>query len=139
MKDFIKNILISTAICVVIISIAGYFLQAQYLKFSAVFELLGINLLIHLLFYLLSEIDFKHWLIEIVLEFVCLNAIILVSRTLFHWNEFFSVALTILITTVIYIFAKLLDGIYIEKNSEDINEYIKINKIRRKNLHEEGL
>lgn len=130
MKTFIKNVLVSTALCILFITIVGGFLGAVYFKFTAIYQLFGINVLIHIILYLITYFDFEYWILEVMVSLLFLNLVTVTSWYLFDWKDYFSVLSIIVITVLVYLFAKIIDGIYLQKDVTYINERIKRRNIK---------
>ena len=132
MINLIKNILTTTMLSLLGISLAGSLLGADVLYLSTVYELLLANALIHGALYFLHRASIRRLAIEIAREILIMGGIVLLCGALFHWYDSMPLPAVLIIILMVYIAAKIVDVARLRSNVDDINRQIAQNQSKEK-------
>ena len=101
MKKMILNIMATTGITLVMLALVALCYGGTVLFISAVFQALGLNVVIYAGIYLLNRFEYRYPVLETGLKLVYVLALVLTFGWFFGWYENLSGAVLTLMTVVI--------------------------------------
>ncbi len=125
MKKFAVNVLATTGISLLILSIVALCYNAGCLYIRTVFEALGANLAIHLCLLLLHQFELKYPILEMALEVLIVIAISIVLGAVFRWFTSIHLWVLIIMGAVIYVVSLILNAMTMKQEAQKINTLIK--------------
>ena len=124
MKKFIVNILATTGISLIFLSIIALFFHAKYIYLQTVFQVLGTNIIVHFGLILLSKLELKHSMIEMFLDIALIIIILIVFGSIFHWFTSTPIWILAILGSVMYIVSVILNLLYMKQEAHEINALI---------------
>lgn len=125
MKKFVINVLATTGLSLVLLSIIALFYQAEYLCLQTVFQVFGANAVLHFGFLLLRKLEMKQLLVEIFSGIAMIIILLIVCGLLFDWFSSTPAWVLIPMGFVIYIVSAVLDLISMRQDAREINMLIR--------------
>ena len=125
MKKFVINVLATTGLSLVLLSVIALFYQAEYLCLQTVFQVFGANAVLHFGFLLLRKLEMKQLLVEIFLGIAMIIILLIVCGLLFDWFSSTPAWVLIPMGFVIYIVSAVLDLISMRQDAREINMLIR--------------
>lgn len=125
MKKFVINVLATTGLSLVLLSVIALFYQAEYLCLQTVFQVFGANAVLHFGFLLLRKLEMKRLLIEIFSAIAMSIILLIVCGLLFDWFSSTPAWVLIPMGFVIYIVSAVLDLISMRQDAREINMLIR--------------
>ncbi len=125
MKKLIVNVLATTGISLVLLSIVAWLSQAQCIYIWTVFQVLGVNLIAQSGLFLMSRLEMKYAIIEMFLDMALIVAILLASGSAFHWFASTPPGTLIFMGFVLYVLSVLLNLFSMRREAREINAMIK--------------
>lgn len=125
MKKFVINILATTGLSLILLSVIALFYQAEYLCLQTVFQVFGANTVLHFGFLLLRKLEMKQLLIETFSGIAMIIILLIVCGFLFDWFSSTPVWVLIPMGFVIYIVSVVLDLISMRQDAREINMLIR--------------
>lgn len=128
MKRNIVNIFATTGISILLLSIVALFYKAEYLYLKTVFQVLGVNIIVHLGLVLIQKLPIKYALLKNVLDVILITGTLLVFGVLFDWFTSTPVWVLVIMGIVMYMLSLFLDVLQMKKEAQEINELIRKRK-----------
>lgn len=125
MKKFVINVLATTGLSLILLSVIALFYQAEYLCLQTVFQIFGANAVLHFGFLLLRKLEMKRLLVEIFSGIVMIIILLIVCGLLFDWFSSTPAWVLIPMGFVIYIVSAVLDLISMRQDAREINMLIR--------------
>ncbi len=125
MKKNIVNILATTGISLLLLSVVALSFHASCIYLETVFQVFGINTITHLGILCIKKIELRNIFIEMVLEITFIVCELLVFGRLFHWFTSLSFLLLVCMGVVIYIISLFLNLLQMKQEANEINLLIK--------------
>lgn len=125
MKRNIVNVFATTGISILLLSIVALFYKAEYLYLRTVFQVLGVNMIVHLGLVLIHKIQIKYVVLEIVLDILLITGALLTFGVLFDWFTSTPIWVLVIMGIVMYMLSLLLDLLQMKKEAQEINELIR--------------
>lgn len=125
MKKFIVNIFATTGISLILLSVIALFFHAKCICLQTTFQVLGINIIVHLGLIFLSKSEVKHTIIEITLDIALIMIMLLVFGSIFHWFTSTPIWLLVIMGFIIYIVSVILNLLCMKQEAQEINALIK--------------
>lgn len=125
MKKFVINVLATTGLSLVLLSVIALFYQAEYLCLQTVFQVFGANAVLHFGFLLLRKLEMKQLLVEIFSGIAMIIILLIVCGLLFDWFSSTPAWVLIPMGFVIYIVSAVLDLISMRQDAREINMLIR--------------
>ena len=101
------------------------FFHGTYICLQTVFQVWGINLIIHLGLIFLSRLGLKHGTAEMVSDIVLIISVLIISGFMFGWFTSTPIWILAIMGIVIYIVSAILNLLYMKQEAEEINALIK--------------
>lgn len=125
MKKFVINVLATTGLSLVLLSVIALFYQAEYLCLQTVFQVFGANAVLHFGFLLLRKLEMKRFLVETFSAIAMSIILLILCGFLFDWFSSTPVWILIPMGFVIYIVSAVLDLISMRQDAREINLLIR--------------
>ena len=125
MKNFIVNIFATTGISLILLSIIALFFHAKCIYLQTTFQVLGINIIVHVGLIFLSKIEVKHTIIEIALDIALIMIMLFVFGSIFHWFTSTPMWILVIMGFIIYIVSVILNLLCMKQEAQEINALIK--------------
>lgn len=130
MKKFATNVLTTTGLSLVLLSVIALCFQAECIFVQTVFQILGANIVFHSGFLLISKLEMKWPFAELFLNIAMIIILLLVFGSLFDWFSSTPVWILILMGLVIYIISAVLQLFSMRQDAQEINTLIRERKER---------
>ncbi len=127
MRRFITNIFATTGVSLVLLALAALYLKAEVLLLVSVFQVFILNILIHLLILLLRQLEWKFFVLQVLLEIIMIESLTLSIGWLFHWNQ---PLMLIFIGLLVYGMSQGLNLFELNQEVQEINQLIQQRKRR---------
>jgi len=124
MKKMIINIMVTTGITLVLLALVALCYGATVLFISAVFQALGLNIVIYAGIYLINRFEYRYPILETGLKLVYVLALVLACGGIFGWYENLSGAVLTLMTVAIFGMCMFLDTLSLREEVKEINGLI---------------
>lgn len=128
MKRNIVNVFATTGISILLLSIVALFYKAEYLYLKTVFQVLGVNIIVHLGLVLIQKLPIKYALLKTVLDVILITGTLLAFGALFDWFTSTPVWVLVIMGIVMYMLSLFLDLLQMKKEAQEINELIRKRK-----------
>ena len=125
MKKNIVNILATTGISLLLLSVVALSFHARCIYLETVFQVFAVNSIAHLGIICIRKIEFRNIFTGLALEITFLACGLLVSGRLFHWFASLSFLLLVCMGVVIYILSLFLNLLQMKQEAKEINSLIK--------------
>lgn len=125
MKRNIVNVFATTGISILLLSIVALFYNAEYLYLKTVFQVLGVNMIVHLGLVLIHKIQIKYVVLETALDILLITGALLAFGVLFDWFTSTPIWVLVIMGIVMYMLSLLLDLLQMKKEAQEINELIR--------------
>lgn len=125
MKKFVINILATTGLSLILLSVIALFYQAEYLCLQTVFQVFAANTVLHFGFLLLHKLEMNRLLIETFSGIAMIIILLIVCGFLFDWFSSTPVWVLIPMGFIIYIVSVVLDLISMRQDAREINMLIR--------------
>ena len=125
MRKNIVNILATTGISLLLLSVVALSFHASCIYLETMFQAFGVNIITHLGIACIKKIELRNSFTEIVLEITFIVCELLVFGRLFHWFTSLSFLLLVCMGTVIYFISFFLNLLQMKQEAKEINLLIK--------------
>ena len=125
MRKNIVNILATTGISLLLLSVVALSFHASCIYLGTMFQAFGVNIITHLGIMCIKKIELRNIFTEIVLEITFIVCELLVFGRLFHWFTSLSFLLLVCMGTVIYFISFFLNLLQMKQEAKEINLLIK--------------
>lgn len=125
MKKNIVNILATTGISLLLLSVVALLFHASCIYLETVFQAFGVNIITHLGIMCIKKIELRNIFIEMVLEITFIVCELLMFGRLFHWFTSLSFLLLICMGVAIYIISLFLNLLQMKQEAKEVNLLIK--------------
>lgn len=124
MKKMISNILVTTGIVLLVLSVVALGYGGTVIFINTVFQILVVNTVVYLGLYLLELIEFRYPILETGVKLLYILGIVLLTGWLLGWYEFVSVAVLGIMTVIVMIVCVCLDTLSLRTEVKEINELL---------------
>ena len=124
MKKLISNILATTGIVLLVLSVVALCYGGTAIFINTVFQILVVNTVVYFGLYLLGFIEFRYPILETGVRLLYILSIVLLTGWLLGWYEFVSVTVLGLMTVVVMIVCICLDTLSLRTEVKEINELL---------------
>lgn len=128
MKRGFINIFATTGLSLILLSIIATFYSAEFLCIETVFQVLLLNVVVHLTLLLIYKIEIKYLAVEVVLEIILTVAVSLLFGAVFHWYTSTPLFVLVLMSMAVYVISIILNILHMKQEANEINELIRIIK-----------
>jgi len=131
-KKTAVNIMVTTGVALVLLSIFGISVGYKYLYHRVILEILGANIIIHLGHMLIRKIESAYVVLEYLLDIVYITTVLIILGTIFDWFLTMPVWYLVVMAVVVYTFTVFTNIIRNRKDVKELNELLQ--KRKKKNL-----
>ena len=131
MKQKIISCLATTTIALLILTTIAYLYKGHYLCLSTVYEVFLANILIHIGLNLLSQLETPFYLLDTLFNITCISLVIFLLGLLFHWFDYLSPWILLLMGLAVYILGGLIDLFNLHRELSKINQCLQLEKEKR--------
>lgn len=132
MRKMVMNIMTTTGISILALSVIALCYQATLLCIDTVFQTFLANILIHLGIQCFQHIDFRYPIAASILSISYTVMIALVCGMIFHWYDSIPAGVLALLAVIVYIGGCWLSVIQLKREVNDINVLLQKQKKERK-------
>ena len=125
MKKNTVNILATTGISLLLLSVVALSFHASCIYLRTVFETFYINITTHIGIMCIKKIELRNIFSEIILEIAFIVFEVLIFGRLFHWFASLSFLLLVCMGVVIYIISLFLNLLQMKQEAKELNLLIK--------------
>lgn len=124
MKNLIKNILATTGLTLITLSIIGTIYRAEFLCINSVYQSLLVNIIIHLGLLLVQKMESTYYFIEILLQVFYVLLVLIPAGYLFDWYGSAPLWIIAIMGILIYVFSCFLNIFKVNYNVAVINNQL---------------
>lgn len=124
MKNILKQTLILASLMIFVVFFVSYLMIGITQEIALVFELFLLSLLIVLIQQIIKRADFKHHLLNIVIEYMSISVSVLLYGYFVHWFVKSNWWMVFLYVAIVYIPAYFLDMGIVKKDVDYINNQL---------------
>ena len=128
MKKNIVNILATTGISLLLLSVVALSFHASCIYLETVFQAFGVNIITHLGIMCIKKMELKNVFTGMVLEITFIVCELLVFGRLFHWFTSLPFLLLVCMGIIIYIISLFLNLLQMKQEAKEINFLIEKRK-----------
>lgn len=128
------NILATTALSVLLMCIVGLIQGYKLLGVIIPLEILLVNSLMHIGFFVLDKIHFKYTIIKYAIMLVYVVGLIIGFGFLFNWFDVIAIWVISIVGVLVVIIAIAIDALKLKYDADEINE--RLNKIKQRESEE---
>lgn len=125
MKKNTVNILATTGISLLLLSVVALSFHASSIYLETVFQTFGVNVITHIGIMCIKKIELRNIFSEMVLEIIFIVCELLVFGRLFHWFTSLPFLLLVCMGGIIYIISLFLNLLQMKQEAKEINLLIK--------------
>lgn len=130
MKKFAINVLTTTGLSLVLLSVIALFFQAECIFLQTVFQIFGVNIVFHAGFLLTDKLEMRWPFAELFLNIAMIILLLLFFGSLFDWFSSTPVWILIPMGLVIYLISAMLQLFRMRQDAQEINTLIRERKER---------
>ncbi len=124
MKKMISNILATTGIVLLVLSVVALAYGGTVIFINAIFQILAVNTVVYLGLYLLELLEFRYPILETGVKLLYILGVVLLTGWLLEWYEFVSIAVLGIMTVIVMIVCVCLDMLSLRTEVKEINELL---------------
>lgn len=124
MKKMILNIMATTGISLVALSLVATLYDGSLICIDTIFQVLGLNVIIYIGLYFMEFIEYRYAILETGLKLIYIIMLVLISGWLFGWYNNLSGTVLVLMTIAIFVVCVCLDAINLLSEVKSINVII---------------
>lgn len=124
MKRGFINIFATTGLSLILLSIIATFYNAECLFVKTVFQVFLLNVVVHLVLFLMYKMEIKYLAVEIVLEIILTVAASLLFGVIFDWYTSTPLLVLVVMSIIIYVISIILNVLHMKQEADEINELI---------------
>ena len=124
MKKVLLNIMATTGISLVVLSLVATLYDGTLICIDTIFQVLGLNVVIYIGLYFMEFIEYRFAILETCLKLIYIIVLVLVSGLIWVWYNSLPPAVLVLMTIGIFIVCVCLDAISLLSEVKAINVLI---------------
>lgn len=124
MKKVLLNIMATTGISLVVLSLVATLYDGTLICIDTIFQVLGLNVVIYIGLYFMEFIEYRFAILETCLKLIYIIVLVLVSGLIWGWYNSLPPAVLVLMTIGIFIVCVCLDAISLLSEVKAINVLI---------------
>lgn len=130
MKRQFVNVFATTGLSLIVISIVALMYKAEFLCISTVFEVLGINVFIHLGLFMANKVVYKYWLAEFMAgNFMVISALVIFGFLL-DWFSYVPIWVLVIMGLAVYFLSSFLNLFRMQQEAKEINDLLQKRDIK---------
>lgn len=131
MKKMILNIMATTGISLVALSLVATLYDGSLICIDTIFQVLGLNVIIYIGLYFMEFIEYRYAILETGLKLIYIIMLVLISGWLFGWYNNLSGTVLVLMTIAIFVICVCLDAVNLLSEVKSINVIIEEERSER--------
>ena len=131
MKKMILNIMATTGISLVALSLVATLYDGSLICIDTIFQVLGLNVIIYIGLYFMEFIEYRYAMLETGLKLIYVIMLVLISGWLFGWYNNLSGTVLVLMTIAIFVVCVCLDAVNLLSEVKSINVIIEEERSER--------
>lgn len=124
MKKIILNIMATTGISLVVLSLVASLYEGTLICIDTIFQVLGLNVVIYIGLYFMEFVEYRFAMLETCLKLIYIIVLVLVSGLIWGWYNSLPPAVLVFMTIGIFIVCVCLDAISLLSEVKAINVLI---------------
>lgn len=124
MKKVLLNIMATTGISLVALSLVATLYDGTLICIDTIFQVLGLNVVIYIGLYFMEFIEYRYAILETCLKLIYIIVLVLVSGLIWGWYNSLPPVVLVLMTIGIFIVCVCLDAISLLSEVKAINVLI---------------
>ena len=124
MKKVLLNIMATTGISLVVLSLVAILYDGSLICIDTIFQVLGLNVVIYIGLYFMGFIEYRLAILETGLKLTYIIALVLISGLILGWYNNLPIVVLVLMTIGIFIVSVCLDAISLITEVKSINVLI---------------
>lgn len=124
MKKILLNIMATTGISLVVLSLVAILYDGSLICIDTIFQVLGLNVVIYIGLYFMGFIEYRLAILETGLKLTYIIALVLISGLILGWYNNLPIVVLVLMTIGIFIVSVCLDAISLITEVKSINVLI---------------
>ena len=121
MKRYVVNVLATTGLSLIVLSVIALICDANHLEIASVFETFAVNIVIHIGLLLVQNIECRYAAVEFVLDVGFVILVLIVCGTIFGWFTSTPIGLLAVMAIVIYLLSITLNLFRMQQEANEIN------------------
>lgn len=121
MKRISVNILCSTAVTLLLLSLLGTVSGAHFLLINSVFQSFLVNVVIYIGLFFTHRFESSYAVLEMMLDLVFIEAVAVIFGAVFDWYSCISIGVLAGMTVIVYFVGILLNIVQMRQEIEEIN------------------
>jgi len=128
MKKTIINIMFSSNAVLVFLAIYALIIKVEFIYISTIFEVLGVNIIIHLGLFFTGKFESRYVIFEYLLDIGYILSVLGIFGLFFKWYSSVLIWVIFIIAVLIYLFSIFLNVARTRKTAKRINELLQKRK-----------
>ena len=124
MKKVLLNIMATTGITLVILSLVATLYDGSLICIDTIFQVLGLNVVIYIGLYFMEFMEYRFAILETGLKLTYIMVLVLMSGLIWGWYDDLPIAVLVLMTIGIFVACVCLDAISLISEVKSINVLI---------------
>lgn len=124
MKKVLLNIMATTGISLVVLSLVATLYDGSLICIDTIFQVLGLNVVIYIGLYVMEFAEYRFAIMETGLKLTYIIVLVLISGLIWGWYNNLSVTVLVLMTIGIFVVCVCLDAISLISEVKSINALI---------------
>lgn len=124
MKKFLVNIFGTTGISLLLLSIIAIAFRAHYIYVQTVFQIFGVNAVVHVGLFFIGKLELKYALTEALLDMMLIIFVLLGFGKIFDWYTSTPVWVLLPVGVVMYMISIVLNLFRLKHEAREINALI---------------
>lgn len=130
MKRQCVNVFATTGLSLIVISIVALMYNAEFLCISTVFEVLGVNVFIHLGLFMGNKIEYKYWLAELMAGNFMVISSLVIFGFLLNWFSYVPIWVLVIMGIAVYFLSSFLNLFRMQQEAKEINNLLRKRDIK---------
>ena len=124
MKKILLNIMATTGISLVVLSLVATLYDGSLICIDTIFQVLGLNVVIYIGLFFMEFTEYRFAILETGLKLIYVIVLVLISGLIWGWYNNLPVAVLVLMTIGIFVVCVCLDAISLISEVKSINVLI---------------
>lgn len=130
MKRQFVNVFATTGLSLIVISIVALMYKAEFLCISTVFEVLGINVFIHLGLFMANKVVYQYWLAEFMAGIFMVISALVIFGFLLDWFSYVPIWVLVIMGLAVYFLSSFLNLFRMQQEAKEINDLLQKRDIK---------
>ncbi|MDR0322900.1 MAG: DUF3021 family protein [Treponema sp.] len=130
-KKTLANIMFTTGAAILVLAVVGTAIGGTTLDLIAIFQTLGVCIVIHLGLLFTRKFESKYYFLEYLLDIGYIMAVLIVSGAVLGWYDFTPIWILAVMAIVIYFFGLFANIVRTNEDVKEINKLLQKRKERK--------